>query len=75
MKEKLTHHDMRMIADLLKTLMPPNYAFTLLTFETNVQAAEVLYISSAEREDMKATMQTMINKWEAMEKFKNPNPN
>lgn len=75
MKDNLNHHDMRMIAELLKTLMPPNWAFTLLTFETNTQAAEVLYISTAEREDMKGTMQTMLDKWQAMEDFKNPNPN
>ena len=75
MKKELEDESMRMIAELLQTLMPENWGFTLLTFETNNDAAKVLYISSAERESMKGTMQTMLDKWNRGEDFTNPNLN
>ena len=75
MKDKLDDEAMRLMADLLKTFMPPNWGFTLLTFEVNNDAAMVNYISSAERESMLGTMKTMIEKWERPDFFENPNLN
>ena len=75
MKDKLNDEAMRLMADLLKTLMPPNWGFTLLTFEVNNDTAMVNYISSAERESMLGTMKTMIEKWERPDFFENPNLN
>lgn len=75
MKEKLDDEAMKLMAELLSTLMPPDWGFTLLTFETNTPAAQVLYISSAVREDMKGTMETLIDKWNRGDDFLTPNLN
>ena len=75
MKKQLDNESMRLIADLLQTFMPEGWGFTLLTFETNNDAARVLYISSAERESMKGTMQTMLDKWNRGDDFVKPNLN
>ena len=75
MVSELNDDAMKLIADLLKTFMPPNWGFTLLTFETNQIAGKINYISSAERETMKETLKAMIDKWDAIEDFKNPNLN
>ena len=75
MKDRINDEAMRIMADLLKSLMPPNWGFTLITFETNNVAAKVNYISSANRDDMKGTMQTMLNKWNRGEDFTKPNLN
>lgn len=70
MKKEIDTEAMRLIADLLKTFMPPNWGFTLLTFETNTEAAKIRYISTAERERMKGTMRAMLEKWGATDEFK-----
>lgn len=76
MKKEIDTEAMRLIADLLKTFMPPNWGFTLLTFETNNEAAKVNYISTAERERMKGTLRAMLEKWDATDEFrKNLNDN
>lgn len=75
MKTEHTDDSMRLLAELLERLMPPNWGFTLLTFETNNDAAKVLYVSSAERESMLGTMQTMLDKWNRGEDFIKPNLN
>lgn len=75
MKDHINDEAMRLMADLLKTLMPPNWGFTLLTFETNKIGGKVNYISSAKRDDMKETMQSMVDKWNRPDFFDNPNLN
>lgn len=75
MKTEHSAESMQLMAELLETLMPPNWGFTLLTFETNNKAAKVLYISNAERESMIATMQTMLDKFNRGEDFLQPNMN
>ena len=75
MKKEINDNDMRLFAELLSSIMPENWGFTLLTFETNNNAAKVNYISSAERESMIGTMQTMLDKWNRGEEFMNPNMN
>ena len=75
MKTEHTDESMRLMADLLRGLMPPNWGFTLLAFETNIDAGKVLYISSAERESMMETMRTMLDKWEMTKDFDKHNLN
>lgn len=75
MKTEHSDESMRLMAELLSSLMPPNWGFTLLTFELNNDAAKVLYISSAERESMIGTMRTMLDKWEMTKDFDKPNLN
>lgn len=75
MVTELNDEAMRLMAELLKTFMPPGWAFTLLTFETNQVAGKVNYISSAERESMKETMQAMLDKWNRPDFFNKTNLN
>jgi hypothetical protein len=75
MKKDLGPEAMQLIAELLKTLMPPGWGFTLLTFETNGIAEKILYISSAERDSMKITMETLLDKWNTGDEFLTINPN
>ena len=75
MKTEHSDESMRLMAQMLETLMPPGWGFTLLTFETNAAPAKVLYISNAEREDMVGTMRTMLDKWEMTKDFDKPNLN
>lgn len=75
-KNKPTDPDaMRMYAELMKSVMPEGYGFTLLVFENREDGAQVSYISSAERESMKGTMQTMLDKWNRGGDFLEPNLN
>lgn len=66
---------MRLYAQLLQNIVTEGYGFTLLVFEINAIPAKIAYISNAEREDMKNTMQEMLNKWNRGEQFDNPNLN
>lgn len=75
MKTEIDDHAMRLMAEMLKTLMPEGWAFTLLTFEVNKSPGIVNYISSAERDSMKATMQELIDKWNKLQEFNDVNPN
>lgn len=75
MKNEIDDESMKLMAELLSSLMPENWGFTLLTFETNTQCAKVNYISSAMRDDMLGTMKTFIDKWERPDFFTKPNQN
>lgn len=75
MVKELNSESMKLIAELLKTFMPEGWAFTLLAFETNTQIGKIEYISSAERETMKETMQSIIDKWNNSKDLLDFNPN
>lgn len=66
---------MRLYAQLLQNVVTEGYGFTLLVFETNTMPSKIAYISNAEREDMKNTMQEMLDKWNRGEWFDKPNLN
>lgn len=76
MKEHLDDEAMRLIADLLRSVMPPNYGFTLLTFELKQRhETKIKYISNAQRDDMINTMQEMLNKFKHKRDISNRNMN
>jgi len=75
MKEKLDDESMRLLAEMLEAAMPEGWGFTLLAFETNSAAPKLRYISNAQRESMKGTMQAMLDKWNRGEDFTKPNMN
>lgn len=66
---------MRLYAQFLQNVMTQGYGFTLFVFETNSVSGKISYISSAQREDMKDTLQEMLNKWNRGDWFDKPNQN
>lgn len=69
-KKEVTPEVMQAYAKLLDSVIPEGYGFTLFVFETNVSPSKINYISSTKREDMKAGIREMLNKWDAVDNIK-----
>ncbi|HVW97524.1 MAG TPA: hypothetical protein VHA56_16240 [Mucilaginibacter sp.] len=60
---EITSEVMRMYADLLKTIVPPGYGFTLMVFKFDDPLAYLHYISSARRQEMVAALEVQLDKF------------
>jgi hypothetical protein len=68
-------HIMRQYAELLKTIVPPNYGFCLFVFELNNEVGFTNYISNARREDMIEVIEAQLESLKRGRDFPTPNNN
>ncbi len=66
---------MKLMGEMLQSLMPEGWGYTLLTFETEKSPGVLNYISSAQRENMKNSMRELLHKWDEVDKLGTPNLN
>lgn len=59
---QVTPEIMQMYAELMASVVPPGYGFTLMCFKFDDPLAYLHYISSARREDMINAMQLQLDK-------------
>ena len=61
---------LREMADYIKQFVPRGWGFTLLLFDYYQEWGSMLYISTAEREQMKKAMHELLEKWEREDRNK-----